>query len=452
MPTQEPLKKNDIMRETTLINGLMLADPDCPEVRSHDKTVISGNRFQKVNVGKDFSPSSGTVIDCTNCLIMPGLINCHTHGAMALLRGMADDVSLERWLNQYIFPAEARHVDSEFVYLGTLLSAAEMVLNGVTTFADGYFFMEHAARAALDMKIRAVIGQGILDVPGPDQPLPGSWEQRARNFLDAFPQDALVSPALFCHSPYLCGPETFTRAAGLARDHGILLFSHVSETSWEVSEIVSRYGLRPVDHLARLGVLETSFVAVHAIHLSEQEKHVLAHTGAKVVHCPESNMKLASGAAAIPDFLRLGIVTGLGTDGAASNNNLDLFEEMRSASFLAKLASNNPEAVDARKALRMATSEGARVLDMHDRIGSLVEGKLADVIVVDLDRPHLAPVYDPISLLVYAARGSDVRDVIVNGEEVVRDRKLLPVDVAELTVSVRAKASEMARDLDLLTY
>ncbi len=383
---------------------------------------------------------------------MPGLVNCHTHAAMSLLRGLADDLPLDRWLNDYIFPSEARHAGPEFVYLGTKLSAVEMVMGGITTFADGYFHMEHSARAAQDVGVRAVIAQGILDVPAPDAPVPGAWKRRAEQFLSECPRSSLITPALFCHSPYLCSPETFLEAQELCSKHGSLLFSHVSETLWEVEEVRRRYGRPPVEHLAQLEILGPEFVAVHAIHLSHAEQEDLAASGAGIVHCPESNMKLASGAGPMLSLLEKGAAIGIGTDGPASNNNLDLFEEMRSASFMHKLISGDPQAMSARMLLEMATLGGARVLRMDDRIGSLKAGKLADIIIIDLKRPHLTPLYDPISHLVYAARGSDVRDVLVNGKLVVKNGKALTVDQEELTVQVRAKAREIGKDFGITNY
>ncbi|MBI5568586.1 MAG: amidohydrolase [Desulfomonile tiedjei] len=435
-----------------LAGGLILADPASPEVVPHGTTVISGNRLVLVNAPIHSQPPSDLVIDCSGCLIMPGLVNAHTHAAMSLLRGIADDLPLDEWLNKYIFPSEAKHVAPDFVYLGTKLSAAEMALGGITTFADGYFYMEEAARASIEVGLRAVIAQGILDVPVPDAPLPGSWRERARAFLAACPADDLITPALFCHSPYLCSPETFQGAYEMARAAHSPLFSHVSETAREVQEIKSRYGVSPVEHLRGLGILGEAFVAIHGVHLSESEMDLLAESGTGVVHCPESNMKLSSGAADLRGLQSRGVTIALGTDGAASNNNLDLFEEMRSASLMAKLVTGDPEALDARTAIRMATLDGARVLGLDAQIGSIELGKLGDLIVVDLDRLHLTPVYDPLSHLVYAAKGSDVRHVIVNGKLVVHDRCILTVDERKLKNAVHAKADEIAEDLGITAY
>jgi 5-methylthioadenosine/S-adenosylhomocysteine deaminase len=436
-------------KQTILINGLILADPDLAEVVPHASTVISGNRLLAVNIRDSSLPLEVEIIDCSGCLIMPGLVNCHTHAAMSLLRGLADDLPLDRWLNDYIFPSEAKHASTDFVYWGSVLSAVEMALGGITTFADGYFHMEHAARAALDVGLRAVIAQGVLDVPTPDAEPPGSWRERALQFLDACPRDSLVRPALFCHSPYLCGPETYVAAAELSAKYHGLLFSHVAETAAEVGEVTRRYGLPPVKHLNGLGVLGPSFVAVHSVHVSEEERELLAQSDTRVVHCPESNMKLASGAAPVIELLRLGVIVGLGTDGPASNNNLDLFEEMRSASLLAKLVNNNPEALSARNVLRMATIDGARTLGMDSDIGSLKAGKLADLIVIDFDQYHLTPVYSPISHLVYSARGSDVRDVMVNGRMVVRGGAVTTVDQERMKAEIADKARDIAQDRGL---
>ncbi len=290
-----------------------------------------------------------------------------------------------------------------------------------------------------------MIAQGILDVPAPDAPSPGSWKPRVEEFLASCPLDSLITPALFCHSAYLCGPETLRAATDMAKEHHTKLLCHVSETSPEVDDITARYGRRPVEHLHGLGILDGSFTAVHAVHLTDREKEMLAESGVGVVHCPESNMKLAAGACDTRDLLRRGIPLGIGTDSPASNNNLDLFEEMRSASLMAKLITGDPEALDARAALGTATIDGARVLGMNDRIGSLEPGKLADVIVIDLDRPHLTPMYVPESHLVYAARGSDVRDVIVNGRLVVDHGRITTVDEGEFMARARTLASEIGR-------
>jgi 5-methylthioadenosine/S-adenosylhomocysteine deaminase len=436
------------VQEITLVNGLILADPRSCKVVPHGKTVINGNRIAEVNSPHSGDETSGEVLDCTNCIILPGLVNAHTHAAMSLLRGLADDLPLNTWLNDYIFPSEGKHVSPDFVYLGTSLSAVEMALSGITTFADGYFFMEKAAEATSVVGLRAIIAQGVLDVPVPDNQRPEAWTERVQEFFSGFPSNDLVTPALFCHSPYLCSPETLVKAKQIAEAHNCLLFSHIAETRFEVEQIRSRYNRTPLDHIHALGILDRNFVAVHCVHLSEKEMELAAESKAGVVHCPESNMKLASGACPSWDLVQRGVKMAIGTDGPASNNNLDLFEEMRSASFLSKLVTGNPEALDAASVLRMATIGGAEALGLEDRIGSLEPGKLADMIVIDLNRPHLMPMYDPVSHLVYSTKGSDVRDVLVNGKFVVRNGSIVTVDTTELYARIRDLSNKIAAVLD----
>jgi 5-methylthioadenosine/S-adenosylhomocysteine deaminase len=431
------------------MNGLILAEPTNGNAAPHSMSVISKGRLAKVNVPKEDIQGDSTVIDCSDCLIMPGLINCHTHAAMSFFRGMADDLSLERWLNDYIFPSETKHAGTEFVYLGAKLSAVEMALGGITTFADGYFHMEEAARATIDVGLRAVVAQGILDITTRDCPVPGAWSARVEQFLSACPRNSLISPALFCHSAYLCGPDTLLAAEKICSENGLLLFTHVSETAWEVDEITRKYGFRPIEHLSNLGILKEGLIAVHAIHLNDNEKQLLVQSGAATVHCPEANMKLASGAARVQELLDMGAVVGLGTDGPASNNNLDLFEEMRSASLMGKLISGNPESMSARTVVNMATIGGAKTLRMEDKIGSLKSGKNADVVIVALDKPHLTPLYDPVSHLVYSAKASDVRDVIVDGKIVVRQGRIMTVNEADLRAQIQDMARNIAKDLSL---
>lgn len=432
------------MNRIALQRGLILADPDNPTVESHDTTIVEGSTFTSVNGPRPASMDDCTVIDCSGCLIMPGLINAHCHGAMTLLRGLADDLALDDWLNRYIFPAEGAHANPDFVYLGTRLAALESVLNGTTTIADGYFHMEQAARAYSEIGIRAITAQGILDVPSPDCPQAGTWRNRVEQFLDGYPDHELVYPALFCHSPYLCGPETYREAHRMCSERGLTFFTHAAETRGETERLREVHGASPVEHLKNLGVLTSGSVIVHAVHLSDNEKELLSRSDAAAVHCPESNMKLASGAAPVQNLIDRGATVGLGTDGAASNNNLDMFEEMRSASLLSKLFNENPESLDAKTVVRMATSDGARALGLYDRVGSIHEGKTADAIVIDLNAPHLAPLYDAVSHLVYCARGSDVRDVLVNGVAVVRDRRAVTVDRAALLAEVSETARHIA--------
>ena len=381
-------------------------------------------------------------MDLSGFLVLPGLINTHTHAAMSLFRGLGDDLPLARWLYEVIFPAEAAHVNPEMVYRGTLLACVEMLKNGITTFCDGYFFEEAAVRAALESGMRAVLGQGVLDFPTPDQPDPARSRERVKTFLESFPMDVdRLRPSIFCHTPHTCRAETLQWAKELSRNRGILFQIHLSETAGEVEEMLKKQGERPVFYLDRLGILDHRTLCAHAVWLESEEIELLAARRVKVSHNAESNMKLASGIAPIPRMLAAGIKIGLGTDGCASNNDLDLFSEMDKVAKLHKVIQRDPVVCPAPQVLQMATRDGAAALGWEDQIGSLEVGKKADLIAIDLNQPHLTPLYDPISHLVYAVKGSDVRHVWVNGEQVVRDRRVLKVDEARVMAAVKSGAS-----------
>lgn len=383
-------------------------------------------------------------VDARGLLLLPGLVNAHTHAAMSCFRGLGDDLPLRRWLFEVIFPAESAFVTPELVYHGTRLSCAEMLLGGVTTFCDGYFHEEEAARAAVESGARAILGQGVLDFPAPDNPDPARARERVETFLAAFPTGCdRVRPSLFCHAPYTCGPQTLEWVKALCRERGMLFQIHLSETAREVEDLTACYGLRPAFHLDRLGLLDDLTLCAHGIWLDQAEITLLAERGAGIAHCPESNMKLASGVAPIPELILAGVRVGLGTDGPASNNDLDLFSEMGRAARLEKVMKLDPTAAPAAGTLHMATAGGATVLGWGDEIGSLEAGKRADIVAIDLARPHLVPLYDPVSHLVHAAGPGDVKHVWVNGEQVVRDGRLTTMDVRETMEAVRRLARKI---------
>jgi 5-methylthioadenosine/S-adenosylhomocysteine deaminase len=387
-------------------------------------------------------------LDLSGYLLMPGLINTHTHAAMSLFRGAGDDLPLKRWLEEIIFPLETAFVNPDSVYLGTLLSTVEMLKSGTTCFCDGYFFEESAARAALDSGIRAVMGQGILSFPTPDLPDPANFQSRAEAFLSNFPgQSGRIRPSLFCHAPYTCGPAMLKRVKELCRSHKILFQTHLSETAGEVGEIIRRYGRQPAMHLDTLGVLDELTLCAHGIWLSKDEIRSIAKSGASVSHCPESAMKLGSGIAPIPDMISSGVKVGLGTDGCASNNDLDLFSEMGFAAKIHKVFRKDPLACPAAQALRLATLGGASAIGLGNETGSIEPGKKADLIALDLNQPHLTPMYDPVSHIVYAARGSDVRFVWVDGRQVLEDGRLLTVDEAEVMTEAKLMGLEISGKL-----
>lgn len=381
-------------------------------------------------------------MDLTGHLLIPGLVNAHTHAAMSCFRGLADDLPLARWLNEVIFPAEAAAVNPGMVYWGTLLSCIDMLLGGVTTFCDGYFFEEEAARAARDAGSRAVLGQGFLDFPTPDQPDPSRRAERAEAFLGSFPKGTgRLYPSVFCHAAYTCGPETLVWAREFARKHGLLFQMHLAETSHEVEEFRRKHGVSTTWRLEELGILDERTLLAHCIWLAPQEIDFIARRGAGVSHNPQSNMKLASGVAPLRELFAAGINVGLGTDGCASNNDLDLFSEMDAAAKLQKVFRKDPEACPAKAALAMATRGGAAALGLGREIGTLEAGRKADIVAVDLDAPHLTPLYDPVSHLVYAVKPGDVRHVWVAGEAVVLDRKVKGVDVREAMERVKRIAN-----------
>lgn len=384
------------------------------------------------------------VIDASGCLVLPGLVNTHTHVPMVCFRGLADDLPLMDWLNNHIFPAERRFVNREMVRVGALLGIAEMILSGTTTFCDGYFHAGAIARAARESGIRCVAGMGIIDS---DIDLAGEAEAAAHaaaaekflaKWADAKPA---IVPAIFCHAPYTCSPRTIRAAKEVARRHDSLFLIHLAETAEERDFVASRFGLGPVFHLAALGVLDSRTVAIHCNWLDEEEIDCLARNGVKVSHNPRSNMKLATGVGPMPALIAAGAPVGLGTDGCASNNTHDMFGEMDGAAKLHKVFHKDPKVMSAPQVLRMATLDGARVLGLEDEIGSLAPGKRADIILVDLRKPHLTPMYNPYSHLVYAASGADVRTSIIDGKIVMRDRKVLTMDVEAAMDGVNAIAA-----------
>ncbi len=381
-----------------------------------------------------------TVIDATGCLAMPGLINTHTHAPMTLFRGMADDLPLMTWLNEHIFPAEAKSVNREMVYWCSKLAATEMILSGTTTAADGYFLEDSVAQAFIDCSIRSVVAQGVIDFPAPGVPDPAENVACASQFIDSWQgRNELIIPAVFCHSPYTCSPETLKKAKEMARQKNAKLFVHLAETKFEVEQMREQHGTTPVRYLDSIGILDNDTVCIHCVWLDEEEIEILAQNGAKVSTCPQSNMKLGSGIAPLQEMLSAGISIGLGTDGCASNNTLDLFFEMDLCAKLHKVKGLDPTALPAKIVLKMATLGGARVLGLEKDIGSLEPGKKADVVLLDVNQPHLQPFYHP-DLLVYAASGADVSTVIIDGKIIMQDRHILTQDINETMEKVRELA------------
>ena len=410
---------------------------------------ISGNRIVEVSRGRSVpgkSDGSAEVIDARQGIVMPGLVNAHVHAAMTLFRGMADDLPLKQWLFDKIFPAEAEHLCPETVYWGALLGFLEMIMSGTTCFAEGYFFQDETFRAARLAGLRGLIAQGVIDLPAPDLADPRENLRHAKEFLERWTGTSdRLDPGIFCHSLVTCSRRTLESAWEISRGFQSPMQIHLSETAEEVREVMENTGKRPVLYLDALGLMKPGLIAAHAVHLDEKEMVCMGECGAGAVHVPESNMKLASGVAPVARMRQKGIPLGLGTDGCSSNNNLDLFEEMDTAAKSSKVFSRDPLGLDAKTVLRMATVEGAAVLGLEREIGTLEPGKKADIIVVDLNKPHLCPVFDPYSLLVYSASGADVNDVVVNGEILLRDRVPKTVDPEEVMAKVREAAEKISR-------
>lgn len=389
-------------------------------------------------------PEGKKIIDARGGIIMPGLVNTHTHLPMALFRGLADDLPLSVWLNKHIFPAEANHIHPETVKLGALLSGAEMLLSGTTTCCDGYFFEDSVAAAVNDIGMRAILGQGIIDFPAPGLPKPEDNVDNALKFIQKWKdRSPLITPSMFCHSPYTCSETTLKKAKDAADGKGVLFQIHAAETKDEYASIQTKHHTTPVKYLDKIGVIDQNTLLVHAVWLTDDDIEIIAKRRASVSHNPESNMKLASGIAPVPALLKAGVTVGLGTDGCASNNNLDLFSEMDTAAKLHKVNTMDPTVMDAVTVLKMATIDGAKSLGLQDIIGSLEIGKKADVIIIDTRKPHLVPVYNPVSHIVYAAQGSDVQDVIVNGKILLRNKELLAFDMEYILGKVADIASRI---------
>ncbi len=382
------------------------------------------------------------VIDARDKLLMPGLINSHNHCAMTLFRGLADDLELTAWLHEHIFPAEARHVNPEMVYWCTKLAAAEMILSGTTCVADAYFFSGRSAQALCDCGMRAVIGHGIVDFPVPSVPDPTKNIETVASFISEW-QDRhpLITPAVFAHAPYTCSPATLRKAKDLADRTGVLFFTHLAEGQREMAMIIDPQGTSPVRHLAALDLLGQNTVCVHSVWLDDQDLDLLEESGTSAVTCPQSNMKLASGIARVEEMRHRNITVGLGTDGCASNNSLDMFKEMDMLAKIQKVQRQDATAMPAQTVLQCAMTSNASLLHLP-LLGRLQPGYKADLILLDLSTPRLTPFYNP-DLLVYAASGADVHTVMVNGRIIMENRRILSFDLQETL----ARIVELARQV-----
>ncbi|MBU0732996.1 MAG: amidohydrolase [Proteobacteria bacterium] len=425
-------------------NGTILTMDENNSVFEKAQLCIKGDIISKVGTIDGGAFEAEKTIDAGGGLLLPGLVNGHTHSAMSLFRGLADDLPLMEWLQRYIFPAEKR-IDGDFVHLGALLACAEMIMSGTTTFCDMYLFEDQVAEAASKANMRCLVGEVLYDFPSPNYGELEKGFEYTESLIRKWRDHPLISIAVELHSLFTCSPDLLTRANEIALNHHAPLIIHVAETLSEIAEVKKTYGKTPVDHLDSLGLLGPHLIADHAVHLNESEIMKIAEHDVKVIHNPESNMKLAAGIAPIPKLLTCGVTVGIGTDGCASNNNLDLFTEMDMAAKLHKVQAMDPTLMDAVTVLKMATIQGARALGLSDITGSLEEGKKADVIIVDTNKPHLTPMYNPFSHLVYSARGNDVTHSIINGRLVMENRKLLTLDLEEIMKQANEKSVEVRK-------
>ena len=414
-------------------------------VLEHQAVLVQGDRIAAI-VSQDEADArfrAKEVIDLPSHVVLPGLINMHGHAAMSLFRGLADDLPLMTWLNDHIWPAEGAFVSEAFIADGTQLAMAEMLRTGTTTFSDMYFFPEIVAQLAHDAGMRAQICFPLLDFPTPWGSGPDEYLSKGEAFIKQWQDNAFIMPAIGPHAPYTVSDEPLRTAVALSEATGAPIQIHLHETAFEVADAMEKSGKRPTARLAELKVLGTNTQCVHMTQIDESDIALLQATGAHVIHCPESNLKLASGLSPVQTFRKAGVNVAIGTDGAASNNDLDLFGELNTAAMLAKVVADDASALSAHEALAMATIQGARALGRDHELGSLAAGKLADIIAVDLGDPFLQPVYDPASHLVYSNHGRQVSHSWINGVPQVQEGKLTRIDVPDLMLRVQGWADRI---------
>src|SRR6266545_4015455 len=428
-----------------LTNGTVVTMDSGGNVFMDGAVAIRGRSIVAVGGAAELAAryEAGEIRDCGGCAIIPGLINGHAHVPMSLLRGLVADQQLDVWLFGYMFPVESRFVDPDFSYTGTLLSCAEMIRGGVTTFVDMYYFEEQVARAADEAGMRAICSQTVMRLPTPDAASYDEGLERARSFIGQWHGHERIVPTIAPHAPYTCTDAIYREAAALCRRYGVPLNTHLSETAREVEESRAEHEVTPIRYAKRVGAFDVRCIAAHCVHATEDDIRLLREQHVGVVPCPSSNLKLASGVAPIRRFIEAGVHTGLGTDGPASNDDQDMFTEVHLAALLPKGIGGDPTAVPAQQALSLATSRGAQAIHLDHLVGSLTPGKRADMAIVELGRLHSAPRYSyaPDAIythLVYSARAGDVRDVLVDGRWLMRDRRLLTID--EQAILRRAQA------------
>ena len=434
------------MADLIVRGKLVLTMNEALEAVPNGAVAVAGSRIVAVGPADEILAAHGAgakVLNAPGGVVMPGLVNAHTHIPMTCFRGLADDLPLMEWLTRHIFPAEAK-LNADIVYWGAMLGCAEMIMSGTTYLCDMYLFEDAVARAVDRSGLRAMLGEVLYDFPSPNYGPPEKGLRFTESLIMKYRGHERIEIAVMPHALYTCSPDLLTDCGELAARLGAPLVTHLSETRSEVEGVKAKYGLTPVRHVHKLGLLNSNLIADHCVVLDDEEIRLLADSGARVAHCPSSNLKLASGVAPVPELLAAGVRVGLGTDGPASNNCLDMFNEMGLAARLHKVAKMDPTAMPAEKVLSLAIRDGARVLGKGGQTGQLVPGCLADLIVLDFDQPHLTPAYSPVSHLAYAARGGDVVHNVTHGKILMENRKLTTLDLDEIYARM-AQISEIMR-------
>jgi 5-methylthioadenosine/S-adenosylhomocysteine deaminase len=436
---------------TLFVNALVLTMDENFSQYFPGAVAVNGDSIVAVGLEDEIKKeySGQETIDCDGKVLMPGLINAHTHVPMTLLRGLADDLRLDVWLMGYMMPVEREFVSPGFVRLGTMLACAEQIRSGVTTFNDMYYYEEHVAEAAAVVGMRAVCGQTVMKFRAPDAASYEDSLQMAREFIQRWKDHPLIVPAVSPHAPYTCTAEILHATAELAKEFDVPLHTHLAETAFEVDNMRNEHGIPVIPYVKKQGLFDAKVIAAHCVHVDSGEIRTLQHAKAGISHNPSSNLKLASGFAPVVKMLEAGLNVGIGTDGPASNNDLDMFEEVRLAAFIAKAVSNDPTSLPAPWALLMATRLGAQALHIGHLTGSLEVGKRADLILVDVSPLHNAPAFrraadNAYARIVYASKSTDVSDVMVNGRWLMRDHQLLTLNEEELL----EQAAEVAKKID----
>lgn len=424
------------MSNTIIFNARILTMNEEMEIIKNGSILIEKNCIKEIRPGKIELPDA-EYFDAEGMIVMPGFVNTHTHVPMTMLRGYADDLPLHTWLNDHIFPAEARLVTPENAVMATRLAFIEMIKSGTTCFNDMYFFEDIIAAEARKAGIRAVVGESLIDFPTPSFRTLDEGIARCESLVQQWYGHELIHPAVCAHSPYTCSKQTLRKAKDITEKYNIPLHIHVAETRQEAEDITTRTGLSPAAYLYSIGLLDRNVIAAHSVWLNPKDIELYARARTSVAHCPKSNLKLASGIADTDAYLKAGINVGIGTDGTASNNTLDMVEETRFAALLPKGVHYDPEAVSAKTALRMSTINGAKALGLAHLTGSLEPGKRADLIVVHADASNMIPVYDEYSAIVYAANSKNIRSSMVNGKWIMLNREVMNIDKEETMNAMR---------------